>query len=637
MILENITEEARNMKNENWKLFSPVAIKGVQVKNRIALLPMGNKLQSATGEVTPQLIDFYEGVAKGGAGLVIVQAAYVNDEFGGTRLVIYSDDYVSGLNELAETIKAWGARAGIQIAHPGYQDASKKSVNTLNDRDIENMIEAFGRAAERARRAGFEMVEIHGAHGYLIPQFFSALTNERTDAYGGSWERRTTFPIRVCRKVREAVGEDFPISFRLSGDEFVPGGIRLEDTKKIARILEGEGVDLISLSAGKRPETGEWSIQPMAQPRGCLAHLSQELKPLIHIPVLVAGRINDPVLANSILEEGKADLVGMGRALIADPWLPRKAREGRLPEIRKCLACNYCSGKRLAFELPLKCVVNPEAGRRRETALAPACKKKRALVAGGGPAGMECAYTLHQRGHEVLLFEKTAFLGGKLRVAALPPHKEEIGEFTEFLIRRTRREKIPVFLNYDVAPSTLRDVQPDALVLATGAKALCPSIPGLDKEFCIPAEEALTREPDARRILILGGGRVGCETAEFLAMRGKEVLLIEKLPELAWDVESRTRKLLLKRLLELRPTIHTSTEVVRVEGGRALLRDPKGRESEASFAAIVYAAGFAADDSLLQSLDSVALEIHCIGDASSPRGILDAIHEGHRVGRLIGA
>jgi 2,4-dienoyl-CoA reductase-like NADH-dependent reductase (Old Yellow Enzyme family)/thioredoxin reductase len=623
------------MKNENWKLFTPVTIKGLQVRNRIALLPMGNKLQSATGEVTPQLIDFYEEVAKGGAGLVIVQAAYVTDEFGGKRLVIYSDDYVSGLNCLAETIKAWGARVGIQISHPGYRAADKKSVNTMNDQAIENMIEAFGRAAERARRAGFEMVEIHGAHGYLIPQFLSGLTNERTDAYGGGWEKRMTFPIRVYRKVREAVGEDFPISFRLSGDEFVRGGISLEDTKKIARILEGEGVDLISLSAGKGPETGEWSIQPMALPRGCLAHLSQELKPLIHIPVLVAGRINDPVLANSILEEGKADLVGMGRALIADPWLPRKAWEGRLPEIRKCLACNYCHGKRLIFELPLKCTVNPEAGRRREMALIPARKKKRVLVAGGGPGGMECAYTLHQRGHEVLLFEKTAFLGGKLRLAAIPPHKEEIREFTEFLIQRIWREKIPVFLNYEVEASTLRAVQPDALVLATGAKAICPSIPGMDKEFCITVEEALTRDLGARRILVLGGGMVGCETAEFLAMKGKKITLVEKLPELGLDVEPRTRKLLLKRLLEFRPAIHTSTEVVRVEGGRAILRDLKGQESEASFAAFVFAAGFAADDSLLDSLKSAALEIQCIGDCSAPRGILEAIHEGNRAGRLI--
>lgn len=623
------------MKNENWKLFTPVKIRGLQVRNRIALLPMGNKLQSAMGEVTPKLIDFYEEVARGGCGLVIVQAAYVTDEFGGTRLVIYSDDYVSGLNYLAETIKAWGARAGIQIAHPGYQAASKKSVNTLDDQAIEKLIEAFGRAAERARRAGFEMVEIHGAHGYLIPQFLSALTNQRTDAYGGSWEKRMTFPIRVYRKVREAVGEDFPISFRLSGDEFVPGGITLEDTKKIAPILEGEGVDLISLSAGKGPETREWSTQPMAMPRGCLAHLSQELKPSIHIPVLVAGRINDPVLANSILEEGKADLIGMGRALIADPWLPRKALEGELQDIRKCLACNYCRGKRLFYELPLKCTVNPEAGRMRETALVPTRKKRRVLVVGGGPGGMECAHTLHQRGHEVLLLEKSSLLGGKLRVAAIPPHKEEISELTEFLIQRTRREKIPIFLNYEVEASTIRDVQPDALVLATGAKAISPSIPGLGKELCVTAEEALTRDLSARRILVLGGGMVGCETAEFLAMRGKEVILVEKLPELGADMEPITRKLLLKRLLEMRPVIHTSTEVVMAEGSQAILRDIKGQESQVSFDALVFAARFAADDSLLNSLKSVDLEIHCIGDCSAPRGILEAIHEGNRAGRLV--
>jgi 2,4-dienoyl-CoA reductase-like NADH-dependent reductase (Old Yellow Enzyme family)/thioredoxin reductase len=622
----------KHMKNENWKLFTPFKIKDLQVKNRIALLPLGNKLQSASGEVTPRLIEFYEEVARGGCGLVIVQAAYVTDEFGGTRLLNSSDDQVSGLNTLAESIKTWGARAAIQICHRGYRGSSARSVNTLNASEIENLIEAFGSAGERAKRAGFDLVEIHGAHGYLIPQFFSGKTNQREDAYGGDLEKRMTFPLRVFQAVRKAVGKEFPISFRLSGDEFLPGGICLEDTKKISRALEQEGVDLISLSAGKGPETREWTIQPMAFPRGCLVHLSEELKPSLRVPVLIAGRINDPFLAESILQEEKADLIGLGRALIADPCFPQKALEGRAEEIRKCIACNYCNGKRLILELPLKCTVNPEAGTRKTMAITPATRKKRVLVAGGGPAGMECAHTLRQRGHEVLLFEKNSFLGGKLRIAAVPPHKQEINEFTDFLIQRTRREKIPVFFNCEVQAQTLRDVQPDTLVLATGGKATYPSIPGLAKELCTTAEEALSREWSVRRILVLGGGMVGCEVAEFLAMQGKDIVIVEKLAELGLELEPITRKLLLTRLMKTKPAVYTQSEVVRVEGSRAFVRNPKGEQSQIDFDALIFAVGFTAEDPFPTSEMPDSLEIYRIGDCASPRGILEAIHEGYQAG-----
>ncbi len=622
-------------KNKHWKLFERITIKGLQLKNRIALLPMGNKLHSSRGEVTPKLVDFYEEVAKGGTGLVIVQAAYITDEFGGTRLRIDSDDFVSGLNELAETIQSWGARAAIQIAHRGYLPSERLTINDLDDVRIQKLIEAFGKGAERAKRAGFEMVEIHGAHGYLIPQFLSGLTNKRTDGYGGSLEKRMTFPIQVYRRVREAVGKSYPISFRMSGDEFLSGGISIEDSKKLAVILEEEGVDLISLSGGKGPETREWVIQPMALPRGCLTTLAQELKKTVKLPILIAGRINDPILANSILEEGKADLIGMGRGLIADPGLPRKALLGQLDEIRKCIACNYCHGKRLMQELPLKCTINPEAGGKKEAPFILSQKKKRVLVVGGGPAGMECAHTGHLKGHEVLLFEKTSILGGKLRVAALPPHKEEIGEFIDFLVKRTKREKIPLFLNHEVNEETIREVNPDVLVLATGAKAIFPNIPGLTKKISYTAEEALTQDLRGDRITVLGAGLVGCEVTEFLGLKGKRVTLIEQLPDIGLDLEPTTRKLLLRRILEKDPVIHRSTQIVEIEGDKAFLRDARGNESSSSFDAIVLAVGFSPNDDLMEKMGFPEIETHSIGDCLTPRGILEAIHEGDWVARTI--
>ncbi len=623
------------MKNSHWKLFQPMTIKGLRLRNRIVMPAMGNKLQNSAGEVTQELIDYYGEAAKGGAGLLIVQAAYVMDESTGDRLRIDSDDLVPGLNALATTIKSWGARVAIQLNHPGYLFSKGLAIDRLDADRIREVMEAFGKAAERAKRAGFEMVEVHGGHGYLIAQFLSGLTNKRTDEYGGTLEKRMNFALQVFRKVREALGEDVPVSFRMSVDEFLPGGMGLDDSKKISATLEKEGVDLISVSAGKRPETREWSIQPMAFPRGCLTALSTGLKRSIGIPVMVAGRINDPILANAILEEGKADLIGMGRGLIADPDLPRKALAGELDEIRKCMACNFCHGKRFVCSLPLRCAINPEAGRKRETMLLPAQKRKKVLIIGGGPSGLECAHTLVERGHEALLFERAPLLGGKLRVAAIPPHKEEIKELLEFLTRRVKREKVLVFLNHQANASTIQEVNPDALILSTGAEPVFPNIPGLRREFCYTAEEALTQNLDEEEIIVLGAGLVGCETADSLLTKGKKVTLIEKLEDLGLDLEPITRKVLLRRILEKGPGVHTATEIVRIEPGNALLQGRNGKETVLRFDAIVLAVGYTANDALIKSSDCSELETHAIGDCLAPRGIFEAIHEGNRVGRLI--
>lgn len=620
------------MDNRDWKLFEPITIGNLKIRNRMVMLPMGNNLQSSTGEITQKLVDHYDEVAQGGVGLILVQAAYITDEFGGHRLRIDSNRFIAGLNQLAETLQSRGVRAGIQISHPGYPSSGDETINHLSHDRIQRLTEAFGKAAERAKGAGFDLVEIHGGHGYLIAQFLSGLTNQRTDVYGGPLERRTAFPLQVYRRVREALGKGFPISFRLSGDEFLPGGIGLADATTLAALLEKEGVDLISVTAGKGPETKEWVIQPMAFPRGCLTPLSDRMGQSIKVPLLVAGRINDPVLANSILEEGRADLVGMGRGLIADPHLPEKALSGKLDEIRKCIGCNFCHGKRFVLDLPLKCAINPRAGGMRETTLTPTRKRKKILIIGGGPSGLECAHTLVVRGHEVLLFEKAPLLGGKLRLAAIPPHKEEINELLEFLIKRARREKVSVFLNHEAGRSTLEDLDPDVLVLAAGARPIFPDIPGLTRRICYTAEEALTRNLTEREVIVLGAGLVGCETADFLLTKGKRVTLIEKLPDLGLDLEPITRKVLLRRISEKNPVVHTSTEIVNIEAGRALLRHHNGTESSEGFEAIVLAVGYSAADDPVLAGGFPGLEIHAIGDCQTPRGIFEAIHEGNRAG-----
>jgi 2,4-dienoyl-CoA reductase-like NADH-dependent reductase (Old Yellow Enzyme family)/thioredoxin reductase len=622
------------MKNKDWKLSQPIKINGLSLKNRMVMLPMSNKLHSATGEVTQRLIDYYEERAKGGTGLIIVQLALVTPEFGSSRLNISSGNFLGGLSDLAECIKSHACRVALQIGHRGYPLYDGRTVNDLDEAEILKLVDAFGKAAERVKIAGFEAVEIHGGHGYLITQFLSGLSNKRTDAYGGSLERRMHFPIQVYRKVRQAVGDRFPVFYRLSVSEFVPGGISVEDTKKIAMALEKEGINLLSLSAGNR-ETNELTILQMAFPRGYHMDSYGEVKKSVKIPVLVAGRINDPVLANRILEDSKADLVGIGRGLIADPRFPEKALSGELDDIRKCIACMYCQGKRNILDLPIRCAVNPSAGREKDTILVPARKRKTVLVVGGGPAGMECSHTLIQRGHNVLLFEGMPQLGGKLRLASIPPHKEEINEFLDFLIRRTGKDKIPVFLNHEVTEKTLIDLQPDVLVYASGSKPVFPEIPGLKRESVYLAEEALTNDMPQDRILILGGGWVGCEVAEFLAARGKKITLLEKLENIGFGVDPRTLKLMLQRISKTGMTIHTNADVTKIDQDKVFFKDKDGNENIAKCEAIVLAVGYVSNDDFMKSTKELIAETYSIGDCAVPRGIFEAIQEGSAIGRII--
>lgn len=619
------------MKNKDWKLFESIKINRLLLNNRLVMLPMSNELHDSRGEVTPRMVDFYRERARGGVGLIIIELTLVTDDHKASHLNISSDNFISGLSELAEAIQSHGARASIQIGHRGSQHAAIPPVNDMDEAGIQRIIEAFGLAAARAKRAGFDAVEIHGGHGYLINQFLSGLSNNRTDQYGGSLEKRKSFAVQVYRRVRESVGKNFPISFRLSGSEFNPAGIDVAETCSIAKTLEEEGVDIISVSAGNR-ESLEWVVQPMAQPRACLAFITDEVKKTVNIPVLIAGRINDPVLANSILTEGRADLIGMARGLTADPDLPRKALCGKLDDIRKCIACNYCHGIRHVRRQPVRCAINAAVGREKETITTPASKRKKVMVVGGGPGGMECAYVLNQRGHEVLLFEKGARLGGKLWVAAAPPHKEEIDEFREFLNNRLKRSSITVNLNHEVDDRTIETEKPDALVFATGAKPFLPPIPGLKDTAFYFAENVFFEGIKADDIVIIGGGQVGCELGEFLLEQGKKITIVEILPKICADVEFLNRKLLLKRIGKLNPKIVTGATISEVDKEKLIYLDKEGKEKYIEFGAIVVAAGYQPDEALFHLRRYAPVETHFVGDCVGARGIYAAIREGNDVG-----
>jgi NADPH-dependent 2,4-dienoyl-CoA reductase/sulfur reductase-like enzyme len=498
---------------------------------------------------------------------------------------------------------------------------------TLKIAEIEELVEAFGRAARRARAAGFDAILIHAAHGYLIHQFLSPLSNARLDRYGRDMAGRTRFLREVVLRCREVVGKDYPLMARICGSDFLPGGITLKESVKTAQKLEEWGVKAVHVSAGTH-DSVEMEIQPMTIPRGCLVYLAEAVKKAVQVPVAAVGRIVEPGMAQDILQQGKADLITLGRALLADPEFPKKAREGRNSEIRPCIGCLQGCRDHLYQGLPITCLVNPQAGREAESGISPAATRKKVFIIGGGPGGLEAARVAALRGHEVTLAEREDHLGGQFHIASLPESKEEIRAYLAYLTGQVERLGVRVQLNRAVSPEDLRTLKADAVILAAGGTPVKPAIPGIDRARVMTAWEALVRPDKAgEQVVVIGGGSVGAETAEFLLGQYKDVTLVEMLPEIAGDAEKVNRKVLLRSLGEKGAKIRILTRAV------AIL--PEGVEVE--FAGqreilpadtVVLATGVRPNDDLAEALRKTGAEFHQIGDCRQPRKALDAIHEG---------
>ena len=608
-------------------LFTPFRIGPLEIRNRVAMAPMATLLAGPTGVVSQRLIDYHAERAAGGVGMIIVESAHVigaNRDIG--RIGIDNFQFEPSLGELAEAIQEKGAKAVQQlIFRESVTSAKRPDDYTIGE--LEAVIEAFGMAAKRARKVGFDAVEIHAANFYFLTQFMSPMTNHRQDAYGGSEEGRLKLATDILRSVRAQVGSEYPVLFRMIGDQHAPGGLDVRDGQRIAQRLEAAGASALHVSAGSLAARF-WHTPPMAVPRGCHVPIAAEIRKVVKIPVLTVGRINDPVLANRIIAEGKADMVVMGRALIADPELPNKAREGRLDEIRKCMACNYCRKRVIELERTIRCAVNARAGRERDLRPVPAAAPKKVLIAGGGPGGLEAARVLVLRGHRVVLYERAATLGGQLRLAAIPPYKEELRNLIDYLTSQIARAKVQVHLGSEATLSTLAQERPDAVIVATGALPLLPVIPGWDPARIFTASEALEGRPMGEKLIIIGGGMVGCETAEHLATLGKNVCIVEKLPEIATGVEVHTRGLLRQRLLDLGVEVHTSSEVVAAREGTVTVRNSKG-DLEVKADGIVAALGAGANRSLDDAAHEFPERWFRIGDAQGAREIAAAVREGY--------
>jgi 2,4-dienoyl-CoA reductase-like NADH-dependent reductase (Old Yellow Enzyme family)/thioredoxin reductase len=636
------------MLNDFSPLFQPLVIgqgaKKFKLKNRMVMPPMVTNLANSLGEVTRRMVDYYAKRAQGGVGTIVVEAMDIAERVIFPRLGIFHDRFVHELDNLAAGIKENGAAAVGQIYHPGLR-GRHPGPDDLSPEEIRNIIEAFGQAADRVKRAGFDGVMIHGAHGYLISSFLSPLTNQRKDEYGGDGQRRARFAADVIRTVRKVVGKDFPIFFRMNALDYLPGGCTIEDAQVTAPLAEAAGADVIAIGGGvgpmpHNPSLGNMKsygqiVMPMYVPRGYRVELGAKVKEKITIPLSIAGRINDADLAREIIVSGKADLVDLGRQLIADPDFPQKIAEGRIEEIRRCIACNFCLGKRMSLGKQIQCAINPWAGRETDLReIKPAAPSKKIMVVGGGVAGMEAARWLCKRGHRVSLYEKSPRLGGQISLAALPPGKGEMNTFLEFLRRRMSAPNLEVHLNREITAEWLVEQKPDAVVIATGGRPLMPKdIPLNPKMRCLSAWEVLSvpGRKLGEKVVVLGGGFVGAEVAEFMGEgeMGGEITIVEMREGIALDLEAISRELLLERLQGFGVKTITRFQIQEVTASRVIGWDSgESRREEIPAEIVVAALGAESAGFPVERLKEAGIPYRLIGDGKEPRGIAEAVREG---------
>ena len=644
------------------RLFEPIKIGKLELKNRIVMPALNTKFGTEWGAVNDRLIDYFVERAKGGVGLIVIENTCIDWPAGkaGTN-PIRADDwkFIQGLHDLAEAVQLYGAKIATQLQHPGRQGSSLTSAegqqlvapseipclptgaempHALTIEEIEALIGKYIMGATITKAAGFDAVEIQGGHGYLITQFMSPYSNKREDEYGRDFEGRMRFPISIVEGIRMVVGPDFPIIFRLSADEYVEGGLTLEDNKLIVQRLEAAGVDAISVSSGIY-ESPPWysRIFPTAgMPMGCNVPLAQGIKKVVKIPVIVAGKLGNPVLAEKVLREGKADLIAMGRALLADPELPRKAHEGRLDDIRPCIYCNEACIGNISRMWRISCVVNPALGREREYAIEPAKRKKRVLVVGGGPAGMEAARVASLRGHKVTLYEREKTLGGQLIAASAPPSKEPIGDLAEYLKNQIQKLGVKVKLGTEVTPALIKRLKPDVVILATGATLVIPGIPGAQANKVATATDILLgRKRAGKKVVIIGGGEVGSELAWFLAENGKKVTIVEMLGGVAMDMNMFSLFYLMDKLAELGVEMLTNTTAREITDKGVVAVDIEGNRQVIEADTVILATGFRSNNKLEEKLKGAIPEVYTIGDCVEPGKIWGAIDSASRTARQI--
>ncbi len=638
--------------SEYASLFQPGWIGSLEIRNRIVMPPMGTSYADEGGYVSQRLIDYHEARARGGVGLIIVEVTAPSLQCQGSshQLTIGDDDHIAGFRRLTDAVHHHGARIALQLQHSSWEvrDGQRRQVSPsavvvpgrvmgiagppheLTIDEIQEMVGWFADATVRAREAGFDGVEMHGAHQYLIASFLSASTNRRDDAYGGSLESRARFLVEILAAARRKVGADYPIWPRLNGQELgVEDGVTLEETLGIVPLLEGAGAQAVHVSAYG---AGSSAVRaPIADRPGFLLPLAAAVKKIATVPVIAVGRL-DCDLGEQLLEEGKADFVAIGRRLIADPEYPSKSAAGTPQDITPCINCMECIERPVAEGRGMACAVNATAGRETGYRLQPAATSRRVVVIGGGPAGMEAARVAARRGHRVTLLERADRLGGQLEIASRPPNKGDIPKLIEFMARRVAEAAVEVRLNTTATPELVAVDAPDAVVIATGGAPVLPDIPGADLPGVVAAHEVLAGREVAEQVVIIGGGMVGCETAHFLAEAGKKVTVVETLKRMAADMSPMVRRRLMDGLRERGVVMAAEVTCQEITESGVTVTTAEGKTESFTAGTIVIAIGYRPDDELAAALEGEVPEIVRIGDAAQPGRIREAIDAGYRVG-----
>lgn len=648
-------------------IFKPLTVKQMTVKNRVIMPPMGSNYGGQNGEFEEAHMDYYEQRAKGGTGLIIVENACVDYPLGSngtTQIRINHDCFIPALHKLTEKVHKHGACIAIQINHAGASAVpsriggltpvsssnipSKKGgaiPRPLTVEEIEEIANKYAEAARRAQIAGFDAVEIHGGHSYLICQFLSPLYNKRTDEFGGSAENRCRFAKMIIERVREQVGPMFPIIFRISADELLEGGNTLEDTLEILEYLDKE-IDIYNVSAALN-DSVYYQIDAMYLKDGWRAYMSEAVKKKFNKPTITTGNIRNPQVADDIIAQGKADFVGMGRGLIADPNWVNKVKSGQEDTIRKCISCNIgCAGNRIGYNRGIRCTINPDVIYEDSYKNKKVSKHTNVVVIGGGTAGLEAACTAAEVGCTVFLFESKNELGGLAREIAKIPEKNRIQDFPDYLIKRAENLKnLIIFKNTTADAETIARFNPDLIVNATGSTPLLPPIPGLldrvDKEDGkVKSIMGLINNIDSfkdiegKKVAVIGGGAVGLDVVEFFSERGADVSIVERLPMLARDLDVVTKVGMMATVEKNNVNVMTSTSLLEVNDDSFKI-EKDGKEELLEFDYGFVCLGMRSYSPMLNDIteyfEDSNVEIINIGDSKRARRIIDGVQEGRNI------
>ena len=656
------------MKNKYQHIFSPVTIRHMTVKNRIVMMPMGTNFGEQNGEMSFLHINYYEQRAKGGTGLLIVENASVDSPQGSngtTQLRIDSDNYIPRLYKLCENVHKHGACIAIQINHAGasamssrigMQPVSASDVPSkeggeiprpLTKEEILNIVRKYAEAARRAQICGFDAVEIHAGHSYLISQFLSPIYNKRTDEFGGSAENRTRFARMILEAVRKQVGPHFPIFLRISADELMEGGNTLEDTLAYLECLEKE-VDVFDVSCGLNGSI-QYQIDANYLPDGWRSYMARAVKEKFGKPCIAVGNIRHPQIAEEILAKGDADFIGMGRGLIAEPEWVNKVEYGNEGDLRSCISCNIgCAGHRIGLNQPIRCTVNPAVNSGEDYMKHKIKKPCNVVVIGGGTAGLEAACTAAEVGCTTFLIEKKAELGGLASVISKIPDKKRLGEFPQYLIRRAEKlHNLFVFCNTQATTELVKSLNPDIIVNATGSEPTLPPIRGLhdlvDKEDSHVATvlkmiERIPEYPEhmeGRKVVIIGGGAVGLDVMEFFTERGARVSMVEMLPMIGNGLDPVSRCDIHAKLKKYQVEQMVNTMLQEVRNDRFIVKTPQDEIKELPFDYGFICLGMKASTPVLKELEEIFsdtnVEIINIGDSKRARRIIEGTEEGRNI------